>query len=330
MQHHGTIRKYTAALLDVFNGLEVEYLDSNSNTITRNIPIVYSSREKSRIIEGHTAEQLASGNTNVLPRANISLSTLAKADQRVTNKNIKINKAQGEDTFEYMFNSVPYEFTFELTVMCRGMNEASMIIEQVAPKFNPTLNVDIWDATNLNEPTRVPIRLLDIGIEQEEYEEYSTNLVIISFGLSLMGNLYPPIKSTPRIHDFKMYINEHIGDYFNRKTIMGWDVNADGELENGTLTQVEDTTTYAPSIISINAVDSLSVGTNSLVAVYDDSDNQLGELTFDWALLSGTGTLVGDLDRATLTVTSAGAVEVQLTITDAFGNYNSLTKQFTI
>ena len=29
MIHHGTIRKYTAALLDLFNGIEIQYEDSN-------------------------------------------------------------------------------------------------------------------------------------------------------------------------------------------------------------------------------------------------------------------------------------------------------------
>lgn len=330
MIHHGTIRKYTAALLDLFNGIEIQYQDSEDNTISRNIPIVYSSREKSRLLDSYTNQQLLDGNFNVLPRANLSLSTMAKSDTRVQNKNVTINRYKTEEAFEYMYNSVPYEFTFELNVICRGMNEATMIIEQIAPKFNPTVNIDIWDAENLNEPTRIPVKLLDIGIESEDYEELSSNLVNINFGLSIMGNLYPAIKSTPRIRDFKMYLNEQQGDYFNKTSIMGWDVNDDGELENGEITTVSDTTTYAPSIISISSESPVGLGQNNLIAIFEDKDNKLSELSFEWEILSGSAVLTGDLDQAVLNVSASGDIEVQVTITDAFGNYNSLSKIFTI
>lgn len=330
MIHHGTIRKYTAALLDFFNGLEIQYEDSNGNVISRNIPIRYSSIEKIRILDTYTTDQLVTGNTNVLPRAAIALSTMVKSDARTTNKNVKIATIKTDDTFEYMYNSVPYEFTFELSIMCRGMNEAMMVVEQIAPKFNPTVNIDVWDASNLDEPTRVPVKLLDIGLETEEYEELSSNIVNVNIGLSIMGNLYPPIKSVDRVKDFKMYINQQDGNFYSKKAIMGWDVDTDGSLTNEELTEVTDTTTYAPSVISINSDSSVIVGSNNLYAIYEDKDNKLSELTFEWSILSGSGTIVGDLDTAQLTVSSAGDIEVQVTITDAFGNYNSLSKIFNV
>jgi hypothetical protein len=330
MVHHGTIRKYVAALLDFFNGLEIQYEDSNGNTVSRNIPIKYSSQEKARVLDSYTAEQLSSGNTNVLPRAALAMSTLVKSEQRTKNKNVKIATIKTDDTFEYMYNSVPYEFTFELSIMCRGMNEACMIIEQIAPKFNPTVNIDVWDASNLDEPTRVPVKLLDIGIEAEDYEELSSNLMSVNIGLSIMGNLYPPIKSIDRVKDFKMYLNQQDGNFYSKKSIMGWDVLDDGSLTNETLTQVTDTTTYAPNIISIVPVGTIGLGQNNLEVIYEDKDNKLTELSFDWTVLSGSAVVVGDLDKAQLDISAAGNVEVQVTITDPFGNYNSLSTTLSV
>lgn len=329
MIHHGTIRKYTAALIDLFNGIEIQYDDSNGNTLSRNIPIKYSSREKAKVLDDYTAEQLSSGNTNVLPRANLAMSTMVKSDSRVQNKNLKIAQIKTDDSFEYMYNSVPFEFTFELTFQCRGMNEATQIVEQIAPKFNPTVNIDVWDATNLDEPTRVPVKLLDIGFESEDYDELSSNIVMINIGLSIMGNLYPPIKSIDRVKEFKMYVNQQDGNFFTKKSILGWDVN-DGELENGEITQVTDTTTYVPTLISITPENTIQVGLNDLVVIYEDKDNQLSELSFQWEILSGSAIINGDLDTAQLTISAAGDVEVQVTITDAFGNYNSLSRTFTV
>lgn len=330
MQHYGTIRKYTAALLDLFNGIEIQYKDKANNTITKSVPITYSSKEKSRIIEGYTADQLASGNTNVLPRATLSLSTMLKSDQRTMNKNMKINTVANPTSYDFIFNSVPYEFTFELAVQCRGMNEATMIIEQIAPKFNPIVNIDIWDAENLNEPSRIPVKLLDIGIESEEYEEYSTNIVTVSFGLSLNGNLYPPIKSIERIKEFKMYMNQQDGDYFSKKSILGWDVASDGTLTTPTITIAEDAKLNPPIIIDIVGNNVIVGPINSLTVIFDDLDNKVSELTFQWVVLQGSASILGTLDTANLSIASAGTVEVQCTITDVFGNFTSLSKTFIV
>jgi hypothetical protein len=330
MLHHGTIRKYTAALLDFFNGFEIQYKDSAGVTHSRNIPINYSSREKVRIIDSATSEQLLSGNVNVLPRATLAMSTMVKLDQRIQNKNMKIATIRTDDTFEYMYNSVPYEFTFELVFQCRGMNEATMIIEQIAPKFNPIVNIDVWDVGNLDEPTRVPVKLLDIGIEQEEYEEISTNIVNINVGLSIVGNLYPPVKTVSQVKELKMYINQQDGDFFTRKAILGWDVDSDGMTSNGEIHEPQDVTTYAPNVISINPLTSIGIGENNLTVIYDDKDNQLHELSFVWSILSGSAVISGDLDTAQLSVSDSGDVEVQVVITDIYGNYNSLSRIFTV
>lgn len=326
--HHGTIRKYTAALLDFFNNLEVQYENSAAATVVRNIPCVYTSREKSRILDDYTRDQFISGNLNVLPRATIALSTMVRSEARTMNKKTKINTKSNPDTFEYSFNSVPYEFTYELSIMCRGMNEATQVIEQVAPKFNPVVNIDIWDAVNLNEPTRVPVRLLDIGIEQEEYEELSTNLVTVSIGLSIGGNLYQPIQTSDRVQQFKMFINEFDETGHSKKIIDNWDVDSGGNLITpGTSTQVQSTTQYPPSIIDIVPTNPLIVGSNALTVIWDDKDNKITEMTFDWALNIGTGVILGNLDTATLDLSLGGPVEVQVTITDPFGNFATLTKQ---
>ena len=328
MIHHGTIRKYTAALMGLFNNFEIQYEDSNDNLLSRSIPIKYSSREKSNILDAYTTEQLLSGNYNVLPRANLALVSMIRADDRIKNKNVKINTVAFENTIEYMYNSVPYEFNYDLNFLCRGMNEAAMIVEQVLPKFNPIYNIDIYDAENLNEPTRVPVKLLDVSIQTEEYEELSSNIMTVTMSFSIQGNLYPPIKSVDRIKEFKMTINQLDNNYFSRKAMMGWDVDINGGIENPTLTEVTDYT-FAPTIIDLVA-NNFALGINNLTLIYEDKDSKYSELVFEWELLDGTGILIGDGDTATLQVSVAGNYEVQAKIYDSTGNYISITKTFTI
>lgn len=323
--HHGTIKKYTAMLLDAFNDLEVQYKDSNGVIHSKNIPICFSSAEKAKKLDDYTVEQIVSGNYNVLPRASLSWDAMMKSDQRNTNKNIKINKVKNEDNYEFQYNSVSYDFVYELTIQCRGMNEATMIIEQIAPKFNPTLNIDVYDGINLNEPTRVPIKLMDFAIEHEEYEEFSSNIVTVSASLNVSGNLYPPIKTIDRIKDFKIQLNEQQGDYYSKRTIMGWDVDENGLLQNE---EIIIPNNNVPYIIDIISLDLLKIGENNLKVIYEDKDSLIYELSFEWDVLSGDAVIEFEKEKAVLTVNSSSDVEVQVNIKDSSNNYASLSKVF--
>lgn len=327
--HHNTIRTYTGALLNLFNDLEVQYKNSANEITSRNIQVRYASKEKSKILDEFTTEQILSGNYNVLPRANLSWSAMIKSDQRTTNKNLKINSKANENNFEFLYNSVPYEFTYELSIICRGLNEATMIIEQVASKFNPTINIDVYDATNLDEPTRIPVTLLDIGIVPDDYEEISTNIVSLSFGLSIKGNIYPPIKSIDRIKEFRMLLNEikedvPLGNI--KKSVLTYDV-INTELKNEDIFIPEIMNTF-PEIIEIVG-SNIVIGSNEIICIWEDKDSTIRELTFEWFVLSANASIIGNKDTGELIVNSSGDVEIMVKITDENGNYNSKTKIFT-
>lgn len=327
--HHNTIRTYTGALLNLFNDLEIQYKNSVGEISSRNIPIRFATKEKSKILDEYTTEQLTSGNYNVLPRANLAWSSMIKAEQRTTNKNVKINTKAKENSFEFLYNSVPYELTYELNILCRGMNEATMIIEQIACRFNPIINIDVYDATNLDEPTRIPVSLLDIGVEPSEYEEISSNIINVSVGLSIKGNIYPPIRSIERIKEFKMFLNESSEDDFSpytKKTVFSYDV-IDDETANEKIfiPEIMDTHPRIVEIVGSNIIQ----GENVLTCIWQDDDSTIRELNFEWDILSGSAGILGSKDTASLVVTDPGDIEVLCKITDENGNYNSKTKIFT-
>lgn len=331
--HHNTIRTYTAAILNLFNDLEVQYKNSNGEITSKNIPVRFSTKEKSKILDEYTTEQIMSGNFNVLPKANLLWSAIIKSENRTTNKHVKVNTKANENNFEFLYNSVPYEFTYELSIICRGMNEAAMIIEQIAAKFNPIVNIDVFDATNLNEPTRIPVSLLDIGINPDEYEELSNNIISLSFGLSIKGNIYPPIKSIERIKEFKMILSEANSELLDISSDISKKIIFDGEVIDNKVKNLEtitsETTDVHPKIIEIVG-DNVQIGNNEIKAIWEDVDSTIRELNFDWQIISGDASIVPNKDKAILTINSQGDVEVYLKITDENGNYTSKTKIFNI
>ena len=92
MISHGTISLYTAALLSFLRKIKIEYLDENENLISKNIPIMYSSKEKAKSLEFFNQKDFISGNVNLLPRGTLSLVTIMKREDALLNRNIKINK----------------------------------------------------------------------------------------------------------------------------------------------------------------------------------------------------------------------------------------------
>ena len=206
MFYHNTIRRYTLALLDFFNNMEVQYLTDGDQIVTKSVPIRYKTREKLLSIDKST-EQVLTGNTNVLPRAELELTGLSPDTDRQASKYLKINRLRKDTTADYQWNCLSYTFNYKVSVLCRGLNEVSQLIEQVAPKFNPNVAIDIRDAEDEQEPTRVTLQLGGVDFEVPDYDEKSNNICTVSFDLTLYGYLFQPIKSYSIVKEFKVNLN---------------------------------------------------------------------------------------------------------------------------
>lgn len=315
---HNTLRRYTAALLNFFNDLEVQYKDSAGVIHSKNVPILFAVHEKVHVFNLHTDDNLTTGNVNVLPRGNLSLSTIQYESERNQNKNIKTNIRRDEFKQDYAFNGIAYTFNYELSILCRGMNEASMIMEQIASKFNMTVHLDIYDADGLDEPTRCQLNLLDIGMEYPDYDEYSTNVIRIDAGFALHGYFYQPIKSIERIKH--LYMNLHTTPK-EPDTVLGWDV-VDSYPEN-----VADVS-HSNDIQLIDIVgNNVHKGLNTIEAIYESKNDV--SLIFEWNILKGTATITGDKNKAYLDIQDSEVI-VQCTLKDSFGNYKGIQKTFYI
>lgn len=318
--HHDTIRRYTGSLLSTFNDLEVRYKTSSDVLLHKNVPLKYSNREKAVIVEKIDENQSLSGNYNVLPKASLVFNGLSKSLERQSNKLNKVNVRKNKDTIDFLYNGVAYDFSYSIIVMCKGSNEAMMLIEQLLCKFNPTVQLKIFDADNLTSPTNIPVSLDNVNVEQEDYNEYSTNIVTVTFDLTLSGYIYPPIKNIQRIKEFKTYINTQIDDTAKRATIMGYDVE-NGELTNENIVH---------SSTNVPVINDITVSNNLMVVNYEDLDSKFSELDFTWEILSGDAVLYPNLDKCTFEKGNDTSIEVQVTIKDASNNYVSASKMFNV
>lgn len=322
MISHETIKKYTILMQNFLNDIEVSTIDSKDNIISKKVPITFSSKEKMSMLDDLTTEQITKGNYNVLPRGYFTLASIQKADDRTLNKNLKINTVKHENRVEYSYNSVPYDFYFDCVIKCRGLTEATKIIEQVAPKFNPTVQMDIFDVPNLKEATRIFIKLLDISFDDAGYEETSTHIINVNISMILCGNLYQPIKQYSNIKEFKIHFNNEDKQFSD--TLMGWDV-IDDKPQN--LEILTDDGNPKFKIVDLKPQGLIKEGESQFLVIVDKEPHI--DLKYQWSIALGD-VLIKDCNSeiCKVIINSKEPFVIKCKISDTFDNYLTIEKEF--
>lgn len=194
-QHPNTIRKYVAGMLAFFSNLRVEYL-ANGKVYQRKLPVFYGNREKLLTIEEHEFSELMNGNTNFLPRASLVIDSMTYDANRQNNKNVAVQREltmqslTNKNAFAYMTSAPsPYNIAVRLNLITRGMNDAMMLVEQVASFFNPFYTFKMVEE---QQESSIRLQLDSVTFEPPEIDQFSNNEVMVEFGFTLYGNMYKP------------------------------------------------------------------------------------------------------------------------------------------
>lgn len=203
-RHPNTIRKYTAALIGFFSNIEAESTDANGNIIYTKIPVQYATREKLLDLELYTKESLLNTNTNLIPRASISIESVSYDDNRQLNKTNNIAIGQNE----ILSTPAPYNISYRLSVLTRGMSNATMICEQICAFFKPQYNLHIYDGDGLKQMTEVRVKLDGVTFDPQEVGSYSTNEVLAEYEFTLYGNLFNSVSYEPPLNKIVLNNNQ--------------------------------------------------------------------------------------------------------------------------
>lgn len=194
-QHPNTIRKYVAGMLAFFSNLRVEYL-ANGKVYQRKLPVFYGNREKLLTIEEHEFSELMNGNTNFLPRASLVIDSMTYDQNRQNNKNVAVQREltmqslTNKNAFAYVTSAPsPYNIAVRLNLITRGMNDAMMLVEQVASFFNPFYTFKMVEE---QQESSIRLQLDSVTFEPPEIDQFSNNEVMVEFGFTLYGNMYKP------------------------------------------------------------------------------------------------------------------------------------------
>jgi len=211
-KYHSTIRNYTLALLNAFNGVKywVEQ-DGRDEQKEFTVPISFGNYEKAINLSDLSAEDIKKGNFNFLPRLVLSFEGMSKAADRQTNKFQKFFKRvfSPDDTsvkIDTSYNSLAYDYHFTLLLQTRGLTIASQITEEMLSFFNPSLNLEIKEFPIFPEATETQILISDPAFEiMDELDTVDINLFQVTFDLTVRGNVYSPIEISGLLETIKLF-----------------------------------------------------------------------------------------------------------------------------
>jgi hypothetical protein len=199
-----SIRKLVIAFGSLFNNIKLEQKDENNNQRLFSVPLSYAAKEK--FVKRLTEPSSISDKTRVeisLPRMSFELVGMIFDHTRKLNKLNKKICTDGTNSYS-LYSEVPYNFTFNLNVFTRNLEENLQIMEQILPYFSPEFVVSI-KMNSLNQSVDVPISIASTTLTQEYEGDFSTRRFIVSsYQFIVKSYVYGPIKGEYPIKDIEM------------------------------------------------------------------------------------------------------------------------------
>ncbi|CAM0100282.1 tail sheath stabilizer [Vibrio phage K567] len=182
---------------NLFSGIYVARGDAY-----RKVPITVSSKE--HFVAALNSQEL-NGDGNMalvatkLPRIGLDMVSCTYDSTRktnVTNRKLTRDLSADRPAMNKLFNPVPYDFEFEVSVYTRHQDDAFQIIEQILPYFQPQFNTMIRELNEsevLIDERDIPI-ILESAVPETTFEGSAGEMRHIEWTLNmrLKGWLYPP------------------------------------------------------------------------------------------------------------------------------------------
>jgi len=200
--YFGTMRKLVVYFGTLFNDVNITRTDDSGNqTHLMRIPLQYGPKEKE--LQRVKADPEIQRETAItLPRLSFQLNTMQYDGSRKLNTMGRIVRKDNDDVnkFRRMYNPVPYNFNFTLSVYAKNVEDGSKIIEQIVPFFTPEFTSTVNLIPEMDITIDIPIILNSVQMEdayEGNFEE--RRLIVWTLDFVMKAMLFAPIVSKPII-----------------------------------------------------------------------------------------------------------------------------------
>jgi hypothetical protein len=133
-----------------------------------------------------------------LPRISFEFIKMKYDGSRKTPSTNKIrNDSIDNNSRNYQYNAVPYDFIFDVNIMVKNTNDGLQIIEQILPFFTPDYTMTINVIPELDLKLDIPIVIDDINMADNWTTDFKERRDIVwTLQLTLRGFLFAPVKNS--------------------------------------------------------------------------------------------------------------------------------------
>lgn len=179
--YHGLFRKYIAIFGSLFNDIDVERVDAESNLITKlRVPLTYAPKDKmlSRLMAD---PEINRQGAITLPRMSFELShPWYDADRALTATSGTYAKDPTDaNKIKAIATPASYNIDFSLYVYVKNAEDGTKIIEQILPFFRPSLTVSAHLLEGIALSRDIPIILNNVVVTDTYEGNFETRRAII-------------------------------------------------------------------------------------------------------------------------------------------------------
>ncbi len=195
--YHEILRKTVIGFGTLFNNISVRHKDTSGTTFsTLKVPLAYGPMQKflARIQQEPNLDRDIA---ITLPRLSFEMQGLQYDPTRKTGIAQTFLTRNGTNA-KKVYMPVPYNISFELSIMAKLSDDALQILEQIVPYFQPSFNITINLISSIGEKKDIPIILESINYsDQYEGGFESRRTIIYTLAFTAKTYLFGPVADNP-------------------------------------------------------------------------------------------------------------------------------------
>jgi hypothetical protein len=199
--NHDTLRKYVILFGTLFNNIYITRDNTAGQPIqTMKVPLSYGPKEK--FLARLDANPSLSNKVGVvLPRISFEMTSFTYDSERKLNTLNKIYKQPTnngtDDRVAYQYMPVPYNITFDMSILVKNAEDGTRIIEQILPYFTPDWTASVNLVPGIGGTFDIPIILNDISVVDTYEGSFEERRAIVwNLSFTMKGYIFGPTKKS--------------------------------------------------------------------------------------------------------------------------------------
>ena len=199
--YHEILRRTIISFGTLFNNISIQKKDGSDNAIsTMKIPLAYGPTQKF-LARLEQEPNLNKSTSLSLPRMSFEFTGLTYDSSRklTSTRTIQVKDPTTKKNVKKVYTPVPYNMSFELSIMSKLNDDALQIVEQILPYFQPAFTLTVELVDDINEKRDIPVVLENITM-QDDYDGDFTSRRVLLYTLRFSAKTYlfgPVSKAEP-------------------------------------------------------------------------------------------------------------------------------------